>query len=535
MRTVELAFEEHPFLNKEANDYLQEVELLKHFYAYPPSINSIPDVIAKRSGFPLEKREILVNQIHKQYDGIGVSKDHLIRNQIDSLRDQNTFTITTGQQIHIALGPLFFIYKILSCIDIADDLNRRFPDFKFVPVFWMATEDHDFEEINYVKLYGQTYSWEDFQDGAVGRYNTSSLSDTLDKLRERLDDTDENMQMMDLFSDVYSKNKTLATATHDLIHRLLGHRGLVVLDPDNVELKKEFSVVITDDVIHGANYEPLDEYSKKLKNSGYDLQINPQNVNHFIFNKGKRLKLKNTNGEYQVIDNESITPETLKRRISDHPEDFSPNVVMRPLYQEVILPNLIYIPGGSELRYWLQLKGVFDQNKVPFPMIIPRSSAVVISDKTYEQLLQAGGDLREMFLSENDMASIYGAKSNSPVKLIKEKLKEFQDYIDTLPPELQRLTPHQATPIKNLKGIDKNLNSVLSWLEDLPVEVKGNDPSFNRLLKIKRRFFDLTFPQERDEFCINYLSFIKKLTTENSTKGLFKECRNLNVLVTKSI
>lgn len=535
MNYNELKFDSHPFLNKEANDYLNDSEALRPFRSYPPELQSIKNVIRDRASFPQYRRDILVSVLKEQYAPYDLPADSPVLANIDALSDQKTFTVTAGQQIHIAMGPLFMLYKIMSCIDMAAQLQKLEPEHHFVPIFWMASEDHDFEEINYVKLYGQTYSWDDFQDGAVGRYSTTSLVPLMKELKERLDDNESNNELMDLFTEAYASCDNLAQATQKVIHKLFGHHGLVVLDPDNKDLKSQFTDVIERDIIENINYKPLDDASKAIKDAGYDLQINPQHINNFILRDGKRLKIRGSESGCRLDNGDTLSETEMRAYIRSNPEDFSPNVVLRPVYQETILPNLVYIAGGSELRYWLQLRDVFRENNTFYPLVMPRSSAVVISDRIEEQITQAEAHLSDLFLTEEQLVEKWNNEKESDASRLQKELLEIRQRIAELPPELQRISPQDSPPLKDVGRAEKHIQNIEDWISQLPPEVRNNDKSFKKLLKIKRRFFDDQFPQERIEFCINNLAFLREISGNKDRSFTFSDPKIVNVFVTKSV
>src|SRR5699024_1121789 len=149
----------------------------------------------------------------EQYKGLPIKAP--VQENIESLKQANTFTVTTGHQLNIFTGPLYFIYKIITVINTSKVLAKEYPDCRFVPVYWMASEDHDFEEINHFNLFGKTYRWETSQKGPVGRFSTESIQAVLDDLPEKVP----------LFENAYQEGKTLAAATRHYVHELFGAEG----------------------------------------------------------------------------------------------------------------------------------------------------------------------------------------------------------------------------------------------------------------------------------------------------------------------
>ena len=148
-------------------DYLEGKESLRPFYSHLPNLESF-DAAIKAKQFSADKRQVLVEVLESQYAGVPLAPAAAA--QLEALRDEKTFTVTTGHQLNLFTGPLYFIYKLVTVINLAKRLKEAYPAYHFVPVYWMATEDHDAAEINYFKLDGETYRWESSQKGAVGEF-----------------------------------------------------------------------------------------------------------------------------------------------------------------------------------------------------------------------------------------------------------------------------------------------------------------------------------------------------------------------------
>ena len=157
-------------------DYLDQKPELNDFYSVFPSLDGAREAINQRTDFDPARRKTLVDVLTKQYAGITNSPDFSL------LQSDTTFTVTTGHQLNIFTGPLYVIYKIVTTINLARSLKATYPEYDFVPVYWMASEDHDFAEIASFNLFGQKYTWQGTPSGAVGRLNPQELATILDKL-----------------------------------------------------------------------------------------------------------------------------------------------------------------------------------------------------------------------------------------------------------------------------------------------------------------------------------------------------------------
>ena len=394
-------------------DYLDGKESLKPFYTHLPKLESFPAAIANKK-FDSPKRAVLHQSLLRQYAGLTLQEE--VMQNIESLKSEKTFTVVTGHQLNLFTGPLYFIYKIVSTVNLAKKLKAAFPEFHFVPVYWMATEDHDFDEINYFKLDGKKYQWNSSQTGAVGDF---ILDDNFKEFLKEVSFAPE------VFKDAYLSSKTLAEAVRKYVNALFGKEGLVVLDGNDPELKAQFKKVIQEDLFGHAPFQEATSATEKLEGLGYKSQIFPREINFFYLHKGIRERIEQINGRFQVLNTDLVfSEEEMKNLIETSPERFSPNVVLRPLYQEMILPNLAYLGGPAEVVYWLQLKRVFDYFEVPFPVLLPRNFALILDSLTQKKMEQLGWEVEDVFQEFEDWKKDF-VKSHASVNFELGEEKEI--------------------------------------------------------------------------------------------------------------
>lgn len=367
-------------------DYIQGVHSLEPFYSHSPQLESFKTAIEKKS-FLAENRDILVNSLKNQYDGLEIT-DAVAQN-INKLSEQQTFTVITGHQLNLFTGPLYFIYKIVSTINLAKQLNKTYPDQHIVPIYWMATEDHDFDEINYFKLDGIKYQWNTDQMGAVGDFE---LDKSFKEFFKSVSFAPE------VFKKAYASSVTLAEAVRKYVNELFGEEGLVVVDSAGSDLKRIFEPVIHSDLFDHKPFELATSTSGKLEDLGYKSQIFPRQINFFYMEKGIRERIERSADGFVVLNTAiRFSDEQMSDLIRMNPERFSPNVVLRPLYQEMILPNLAYLGGPAEVVYWLQLSDVFKYFKVPFPVLLPRNFALLLDTVSIRKMNQMNWEAKDLF------------------------------------------------------------------------------------------------------------------------------------------
>lgn len=400
-----LPFKSTGYFSKLICDYLSGEEHLAPFYNRFPHIARFQEQIAeKKASFPVGNRKVLQHSLAKQYGTFNISKK--TQQHIDALADENTFTVVTGHQLNLFTGPLYFLYKIISTINLCDTLKKQYPEQHFVPVYWMATEDHDFEEINYFNFRGKKIQWNKAASGAVGHLNTDGLEEVLTTYANLLGTSANAITLKELFEAAYLKHATLTDATRYLANTLFGEHGLVIVDGDDTDLKRLLVPYAKKDIFEQISHKAVSETVDQLQElpSDYGVQVNPREINYFYLVNGIRERIVERNGSYLVNDTKiAFSKEELVSELEMHPERFSPNVIARPLYQEVILPNLCYIGGGGELAYWLELKSSFAKMQVPFPMLLLRNSALVITNKQKEKLQKLEVSIPDIFLKQNTL------------------------------------------------------------------------------------------------------------------------------------
>lgn len=400
-----LPFKNTGYFSKLICDYLEEDKQLTPFYNRFPNLAGFQKQIAdKKASFPFANREILQSSLLSQYKHHQISKG--TQKHIDALIDENTFTVVTGHQLNLFTGPLYFLYKIISTINLCKDLKKAYPEQHFVPVYWMATEDHDFDEINYFNFRGKKIQWNKNASGAVGHLNTEGLEEVLTTFANLLGTSTNATELKELFEAAYLKHDNLTEATRYLANALFGDYGLVIIDGDDADLKSLLVPYAKKDIIEQTSHHVVTKTIDKLNGleEDYGIQVNPREINYFYLADGLRERILERNGRYYVNDTKiEFSSNELIRELETYPQRFSPNVIARPLYQEVILPNLCYIGGGGELAYWLELKAAFDEMEVPFPMLLLRNSALVITPKQKEKLAKLNVSLEDIFLKQNTL------------------------------------------------------------------------------------------------------------------------------------
>lgn len=384
---------------------------LKDYIGIPFSKEAfLKQIELKKTSYPTSNRSILQTVLIEKYSSLENNSTAL--KNINQLKNDHCFTITTGHQLSLMTGPLYFVYKILHVIKQCQELNAFYPNYHFVPIYWMASEDHDFEEIKSCSLFGKSITWETEQQGAVGRMNLSGMAEVHETVKQFFANHPES-EIHQLLNKL--NGKTYGEAFFKFVHKLFSDFGLVILDGDQKEFKKHFSTVMQDEIDTQFSFNTVKKTNEFLEKENYKIQVHPREINLFFLSENKRERIIPIGSEYQIGSNK-FTKEQLLELFEKQPESFSPNVVLRPLYQEFLLPNLCYVGGVGELSYWLQLKGVFEYAKIPYPLIQARTSALWIDSNSaqkmeqyklsIESIFKSKSELKKQFLIDNEEESI---------------------------------------------------------------------------------------------------------------------------------
>ena len=512
INTTTLEFDKTGFFSGLIADYLKKEERLEPFYSFYPEPESFEQAIQERK-YNFD-RELLTEVITGQNVNAEINVSEITLENINLLKRDNTYTITTGHQLCLFTGPLYFVYKIITTINLAEELKVKYPTCNFVPVFWMASEDHDFEEINHIHLFGKKIVWdpEEAVSGPVGKINTSTLSNEIEALREILGNTEQGRELYDLFHKAYLKHHNLSDAARYLVNELFGKWGLVIIDAEDKRLKEALKAVVLDDIFNQTPYHLINKTIHELSHAGYPkAQLNPREINLFYLKNNSRERIeKAEDGTYRVLQTSiAFSKEELKQEIEKYPERFSPNVSLRPLYQEIILPGIAYVGGGGELAYWLQLKAVFDHYKINFPALVLRNSLMWIDSAAAEKMIKLNLSISDLFQETAPLINqLVVAKSHAELSL-----EEEMDKLKTLYQEISEKAIAIDSTLK--AAVEADLQRHLQALKHLEhkllkAEKQKHETSINQVIKLREKLFPGNGLQERyDNFIPFYLKYGK--------------------------
>ena len=501
-------------------DYLSNKETLNPFYDEFYSTNNLKIQAEKKIKlFSDSNRKILAESLNAQYKNIEISKS--VKKNLELLGKNNSVTVTTGHQLSLMTGPLYFIVKIISTINLVEKLNSLYKEINFIPVYWMASEDHDFDEISSFNYKSKKIKWETNQSGAVGKMNLNELEKSFDYFEKKLINSKNSQEIKRLINSTYRSSKNLAEATLKIVNSLFGKYGLIIIDGNSNSLKRLFKEYIKSEIISNNCYDIVLNQISSLKtnyNSKFKPQVNPRLINLFYLIKNGRYRIEKKKNEYILVGTDKkFSKNELINEIENFPENFSPNVLMRPLYQEVILPNIAYIGGGGELSYWFQLNKYFENEKVAFPILILRNSVLLINSKLSKKIDKLKIKIKDLFLEKNLLISKV-IKENSKISLdlnfLKDQLESQFDFLEDLIKKTDKsfkgaVLAQKKKQIKGISNLEKKLlksqkRKMNDLVERINIIYESIFPN-NDLQERQVNFFELY-----EEHGIDILSFLKK-------------------------
>lgn len=496
-------YNETGFFSKIIIDYLNQSKELAAFYNYENNLEGLQFAIDNRN-FSTETRKIINTYFKNQYQENASTKQ---LENISLLEKENCFSITTAHQPNIFTGPLYVIYKILHTIKMAETLKQKFTDKHFVPVFFMGSEDADFDELSSITIQGKKLQWNTKQSGAVGRMLVDDdFLKLIAEIKGQIGVDQYGMELVALFTSAYSKGKSIQQATFELLNLLFAKYGLLVLVPDDKVLKQIFSSTIKKEITTSFSHQLVEQTNQDLSKH-YKTQATGRDINLFYLIDDKRERIERIGDEFFVAALQlKLSLTEMLNEIDQHPERFSPNVILRPVFQETILPNISFIGGGGELAYWMQLKKVFIEVGIDYPVLVLRNSFLLLSQKHKSTLDKLKLEVKDLFKdSDTIIKQMVISKSNQSLKYA-EEIQVFKNGFQHLKTHaasidkslVEHITALETQSLKKIEAAEKKL---------LRAEKRKFVNEQNQIVALKSQLFPNNSLQERIE---NFSSFYAK-------------------------
>lgn len=519
-----------PFLDIESIPLLIKDFLNKKIYDAEDLVfckeNFEKQIANKSETYTSEQRAILHLAILNQHQQLQLSDKQ--KKNINALKSKNTFTVVTGHQLNLFSGPAFFIYKILQTIKTTDFLKKKFPNQHFVPIFWLASEDHDFEEINHFKTENSYYDFKGKSGGAVGRIKVEDQF-FIHEFEKEFKDSVYGTELILWIKEAYAKGNTLAEATKILVNHLFSDYGLLMIDGDDSSLKQQMADIFKDELLNHSLFNQTKNQIQQLEEQYGKVQVNPREINLFYLSD-TRDRIEFQNEKYHVLEkNISFTKDEILEELKQHPEKFSPNAVMRPVYQEKTLPNLAYIGGNAEIMYWLELVDYYKYLGLKMPLLIPRNSMLWLTEKTFNKIKKLNLKIEDFFKNFTRIIKDQLLGNHSLTNLIDSKELELKKIFS----EIKQESSQTDKTFENLVNAEetRQLKSFLRMRKRLLRAEKIKNKEY--LERIEQLFLEIHPARNWQERVINFSSFYGDLGRDwlqNCYSALDVEKSELNIL-----
>lgn len=443
-------------------DFVADAPALRPFQSFRPDPDGFRQAVEARSSVPVD-REALCTAIRETHASRTLSAKQA--EHLEALAVDGTFTICTAHQPNIFTGYLYFIYKILHTIRLAEELSNELPAHRFVPVFFMGSEDNDLDELGQFRLHDIKLTWLTGQQGAVGRMKVDAgLTDLIRSIAGAYGHLPYGVALVEALEASYEKGVSIAEATFRFVNHLFAHHGLLILQADRPALKRQMIPVFREELLHGASQPLVDEAIAGLERGDYKIQVHPREINLFYLTDGLRNRIVRSGDVFAVDGSElQFSQDEMLVELDAHPERFSPNVILRGLYQETIMPNIAFIGGGSEVAYWMELKGLFAHYKVPFPVLVLRNSFLLLDQQQSERVTGSGWQIEQLFRPVPDLMNEYVRRVSdhrtdvSPeileIRAIYRRMREMATSIDpTLQAHVEALEKKTCDRLESLSA-----------------------------------------------------------------------------------
>lgn len=502
-------------------DYLYDFSKVEKFYAGDlKNTDSIRSLLAKAGSKSIPDRAALADTLTRQNQFFGNTEKSL--QNIERLKQPNAVAVVTGQQMGMFGGPLYTIYKAMGTVKLCESFHQQFPEHHFVPVFWMELEDHDFGEIRSINLFSVdneirsiAYNGADPENKSRSPINSIILNEDIQRVllevKTTLNPTDFSVDLLAKLDSAYQNGRSVSEAFGRWMAELLGKYGLVLMDPSDAAFKQMAAPVFKKELEHSAViHNLLLAQNQLLQAGGYDVQVENEPTNLFLRDESSSKHPLNKNGlnKFKIrAEDASAHKDELLKLLDTEPGRFIPNVILRPIVQDHLLPTFAYVGGPSEIAYFAQFKTIYEFFGITEPLIVPRPFITILEKKIKKVLDKYGIDLTNIFKKKNDIVDeTAGKDADAPVSGQLDALSaQIRDQFSSLEKNLMSVDNSLKGALETaLDKIEKAIKILKDKTAD--AEKRKNELTHSQLTKAVRHLLPNDQFQEREIHALYYLN-----------------------------
>jgi bacillithiol biosynthesis cysteine-adding enzyme BshC len=457
-----LPFSAIPHTTRLFADYLHSFEKVAQFYSRPPLEHGWVSDQSRALAYDPARRRAVAGILKRQNRAWSASPETL--ENIARFR-QGAFAVVTGQQVSLFGGPLFSLYKALTAIKLAAEFSRAGTE--CVPVFWLATEDHDLEEVNHATLLGPEGTLHRLVSSARGAENAPVSSVILGEDAQALTASAAEVlgagEVAEWLRQGYRPGETLGSAFARLFSHIFSHSGVVLLDASDPELHGLAAPLYRDALSRAAELEQaLLLRNRELESAGYHAQarVTPSSTLLFHTENGSRQAIHRSGADF-VVGARKIPAAELQQQLSSDPGGFSANVLLRPVVEDYLLPTLAYVGGPSEVAYFAQAAVVYEKLLGRVTPILPRFSATLVEPRTRRLLERYRVSVADTFhgvehlqelLAEHAMSKEVHDAFDSAEKAVESSLASLRQSLENFDPTLAEASARSESKMRYQLG-----------------------------------------------------------------------------------
>jgi bacillithiol biosynthesis cysteine-adding enzyme BshC len=499
---------------------MYEFENVKEYYKYNFRNKENYSSIFKNISESRKNKQLNLSAIlNDQYSSLKNVSIKTNRN-IELLEKEKTIAVVTGQQLGIFGGPLYTLFKIITAIRLSNQLTERYDEFKFVPVFWLEADDHDFNEVRSINLLDNEnqilnlgYKEEINDDDAkqsIGHIKfDESINEFFNKFESSLRDTEFKNELLVKLREWYRVGRSFKQSFKELLFWMFDEYGLVIFDPQDPQvkslLKPIFKKEINDFALHT---QKLIQTSAKLEEL-YHAQVKVKPVNLFYHTDDGRYSVEPVDDVFKLRrKRKQFTKDEILAEIEASPERFSPNVLLRPICQDYLLPTGFYIGGPSEIAYFAQVTPLYDFYNIETPIIFPRSSATILEKNVSSGLDKYDLNMNDIFLGLDELKEkvIADLSENNIETAFEEASKEIELTFDKIKENIFAIDKTLVESSGRYK--DRIMSSILELkTKSIKAQETKHETTIRQLTRLSNLLYPLGNLQERE---INFTYFYNK-------------------------